>query len=115
MKRQDNLPEASLTEVLRGLLLMPCLLDLLKDQQRQISGLKELFAELGRPDAPASEWLDAKAAARYLGISDSTFDKYRYKTTPSIKGYPLDGKILYRKGDLDSFVRLYALKANGLA
>lgn len=60
-------------------------------------------------------WLDAKEAARNLSVSDATFDKYRYKTTPSIKGYPLDGKILYKKSDLDTFVRLYALKAGGLA
>lgn len=36
-------------------------------------------------------WMDAKSAARYMGISESSFDKYRYKTNPRLKGYNLDG------------------------
>ena len=59
-------------------------------------------------------WLDAKKAAKYLSISDSTFEKYRYQTSPKITGYKLDGKTLYRRADLDSFVKLYEMKASGL-
>lgn len=60
-------------------------------------------------------WLDAKAAAKYLGHSSGSFDKYRYKTNPKLKGYRLDGKTLYKRSDLDSFVRLYELKSAGVA
>ena len=55
-------------------------------------------------------WLDAKSAAKYMDVSASTFDKYRYKTTPTLKGFNLEGKTLYKKADIDSFVRLYAIK-----
>ena len=55
-------------------------------------------------------WVDAKQAAKYLCISPSTFDKYRYDTTVKISGYPIDGKILYKKSDLDTWVRLYQVK-----
>jgi len=60
-------------------------------------------------------WLDSKAAAKYMGnLSKTSFDKYRYQTAPKLKGYPLDGKILYKKSDIDSFVMLYGLKSKGL-
>jgi hypothetical protein len=57
-------------------------------------------------------WMDKKAAAKYMGIGLSSFDKYRYNTNPKIKGYSLDGKTLYKKSDIDTFIRLYALKAD---
>jgi hypothetical protein len=60
-------------------------------------------------------WLDAKAAAGYLGICASSFDKYRYSTSPKLNGSKLDGKTLYKKSDLDNFVRLYDLKSRGFA
>jgi len=60
-------------------------------------------------------WLDSKNAAKYLGISSGSFDKYRYGSAVKIKGYPLDGKILYKRDDLDNFVKLYAIKLQGLA
>jgi len=77
----------------------------------------ELKATLARPvtTAQSDGWLDAKAAARYMGISSATFDKYRYQTTPKIKGYKLDGKTLYQRRDLDNFVMLYEVKSSGLA
>jgi hypothetical protein len=59
-------------------------------------------------------WMDAKAAAKYMAISASSFDKYRYKTSPSLKGYNLDGKTLYKTSDIDSFIRLYELKSKTL-
>jgi hypothetical protein len=65
------------------------------------------------PIGHSDGWLDAKSAARYLEISENTFDKYRYKTNPRIKGFRLDGKILYKRSDLDAFVKLYELKSVG--
>ena len=103
--------ETTLSGLLHTVRILPEALSLLR---RQEDVLRALIGEL-RAAKHVSEvgWLDTKAAAAYLGISRGSFDKYRYQTTPSIKGYPLDGKVLYRKGDLDSFVMLYAVKSQG--
>jgi hypothetical protein len=93
----------------------PLIVALLQENNREIAALR---AELAKKSSVPSEldgWLDAKAAAKYLGISSGSFDKYRYKTSPKIKGYALDGKTLYKRSDLDSFVMLYELKSSGLA
>lgn len=67
-------------------------------------------------ETSSDSWLDAEQARAYLGnMSKGTFDKYRYQTKPCIKGYKLDGKILYKKSDLDAFVHLYEIKSSGLA
>jgi hypothetical protein len=59
-------------------------------------------------------WLDAKQAARYCSMSLSTFDKYRYQTTPKLEGYRLDGKTLYKKSALDFFIMTYKERSLGL-
>ena len=115
MAHRDSLKEFSLEELFKCLALLPQLLDALKDQQRQVAGLKDQIAQIKVGDSNSGGWVDAKGAAQYLSISDSTFEKYRYKTTPRVKGYPLDWKVLYKKSELDTFVKLYALKSNGLA
>ena len=78
------------------------------------ANLKSAINALNSSKAPTQAsldgWLDAKKAAEYLCISPSTFDKYRYDTTVKISGYPIDGKILYKKSDLDTWVRLYQVK-----
>ena len=57
-------------------------------------------------------WLDAKGAREYLGgMSESTFDKYRYLARTKIKGYLVGGKTLFKKSDLDRFVVLYSVNA----
>lgn len=56
-------------------------------------------------------FLDAKAAAAYCGMSRGTFDKYRYNTEVRIRGYHLDGKVLYKREDLDSFIKLYEIRS----
>jgi len=45
-------------------------------------------------------------------MSRGTFDKYRYKTAVKIKGYPIDGKTLYKVEDLDAFIKLYAVRSH---
>ncbi|MEI8234253.1 MAG: hypothetical protein WCH57_06165 [Verrucomicrobiota bacterium] len=73
---------------------------------------KELVSILKDIEAAKDGWLDAKAAAQYMGgMCESTFDKYRYNTNPKLKGYSLGGKVYYKKGDIDLFIRLFALKA----
>jgi len=57
-------------------------------------------------------YLDARSAAAYCGMSRGTFDKYRYKTAVKIKGYPIDGKTLYKVEDLDAFIKLYAVRSH---
>jgi hypothetical protein len=54
-----------------------------------------------------SGWMDAKAAAKYLSMSPGTFEKYRARSFPSIKGYRVGGKFLYKQEDLDNFVKLW--------
>ena len=56
-------------------------------------------------------FLDARAAAVYCGISRGTFDKYRYSTEVKLKGYRLDGKVLYKREELDAFITLYEIKS----
>ncbi len=82
----------------------------LREQLKEIKKLLRM-----RPSCPSAGFLDAKAAAAYCGMSRGTFDKYRYKTRVKIKGYRIDGKVLYKVDDLDSFIKLYELKSNGLA
>jgi len=116
MARSDKPKELCLSEILQSIALLPQMLSALNDQQRQLARLKDqITANIRGNSGDSDGWLDSKGAACYLGISNATFDKYRYKTTPSIKGYPLDGKTLYKKSDLDLFIKLYALKSKGLA
>jgi len=60
-------------------------------------------------------YLSPKEASAYLGMSETTFDKYRYETKVRIKGYKLDGKNWYKRSDLDRFMLTYESKAAGLA
>lgn len=58
-------------------------------------------------------WLDAASAAAYMDVSKSTFDKYRYLTTPKLKGARVGGKTLFKKSDIELFIRLYDLRMQG--
>ena len=116
MAHEQSPMELSLGQALQCIALLPKVLEALNQQARHLADLKaELAANARKNNGHADGWLDAKEAARYMGISATTFDKYRYKTTPTLKGYPLDGKILYKKSALDLFIQLYALKSQGLA
>ena len=83
----------------------------LRTQEVHLKRIEAMVCQMQRQSVDSDGWLDAKGAAEYMGIATGTFDKYRYKTTPCIKGYPLDGKILYKKSDLDQFVKLYSVKS----
>jgi hypothetical protein len=110
--------DVSFTQVLHGIALLPCVVTALRELQCLRGEITSLIAEVKNTHQKTENedgWLDAKAAAKYVRMSPATFDKYRYKTSPKIKGYPLDGKTLYKKSDLDTFVRLYELKNRGLA
>lgn len=90
---------------------MPDLVQLVRGQSERLNRIETAIEGLRATPKDSDCWLDAKEAARYMGISNGTFDKYRYKTTPHIRGYALDGKVLYKKSDLDQFVKLYSAEA----
>ena len=101
-----------LGQLLEGIAAMPQLLNLVEEQslliERMLREIGELRSKVGDDDG----WLDAKGARAYLAhMSEGTFDKYYYKASPRIKGYKLDGKLLFKKSDLDLWVRLYETKS----
>jgi hypothetical protein len=95
--------------------LKPVNVDLLRSDiaalRNEIRDLRELLAT--RSTAVESGYLDAKAAAAYCGLSRGTFDKYRYQTRVKVHGFKLDGKVLYRREDLDEFIKLYEIRSKG--
>ena len=101
-------PEVSaLMQLFEALAAMPMIASLLQEQNRQLSALREEMRQHSNAAPDPDRWLDAKAAAEYLGLSATTFDKYRYQSRVRIKGYRVGGKFLYQRKDLDSFVKLY--------
>ena len=105
-------PEAqALAQMLEALSAAPMIVSMLKEHGRQLAALREEVRQKSNGAAEADGWLDAKAAAAYLGLSATTFDKYRYQSRVKIKGYKVGGKLLYQRKDLDSFVRLYEINS----
>jgi hypothetical protein len=97
--------------MLGALAAMPDISSLLQSQATRLANIETLVRTIQSPSNSTDCWLDAKAAAEYMGVSAGTFDKYRYKTNPRIVGCALDGKTLFKKSDLDNFIRLYAIKS----
>ena len=96
---------------------VPALISQIEALNTKIDALR---TEISERDARTSKtsgdgWLDSKNAAKYLGISSGCFEKYRYSSAVKIKGFPLDGKVLFKREDLDNFDKLYAVKLHGLA
>jgi len=56
-------------------------------------------------------YMTTQEAKDYLGMSDNTFEKYRYKTKVKIKGYLLDSVYRFKKSDLDRFMMTYNAKS----
>jgi len=101
--------------MLEGIAALPSLLAEVRDLQRQIASMAEELARRRDGSDNPDGWLGPREAAKYLGISMGTFDKFRYEATPRLKGSALDGKTLFKKADLDVYVRLYSLKSAGLS
>ena len=109
---QSQKPQAqALVQMLEALSAAPMIISMLEEQNRQLTALREEVRR--RAEAPSSQsgWLDARAAAAYLGLSATTFDKYRYQSPVKIKGYKVGGKTLYQRADLDSFVKFYEVNS----
>lgn len=113
MTNQNELESAA--ELIQAFVRTPQLIALLEAARRDIAALRQELTQRRALTIEPDGWIDAKAAAKYMGISASSFDKYRYETTPRITGCKLDGKTLYKRSDLDNFIRLYELKSNGFA
>jgi hypothetical protein len=106
----------TLEQLLAGVAHYPALLERLRSIDSQINLILNNQARTHAPaDASKEGWLDAKTAAKYMCISSCTFDKYRYRTEPRLKGFNLDGKTLYKKSDLDMFIMLYAAQSGALS
>lgn len=77
--------------------------------QELIHELRAVRADAQLQNQPHDKtgWMDAKAASNYLSMSPGTFEKYRSHSFPSIKGYRVGGKFLYKQEDLDNFVKLW--------
>ena len=106
--------ENPLAEMFSSIALLPELFETLSTLKR---GIAEIHAEIQRLETrePQLGWMDAKAAAQYMGISAGTFEKYRYMTKVKIPCHALDGKSLFKASELDTYIRLYQLKSSGLA
>ena len=102
-------------QLLAGVAQYPALVERLRSMERQINLILNNQARTAPAEDTRGGWLDAKAGAKYMCISPCTFDKYRYRTDPKLKGYNLDGKTLYKKSDLDMFIMLYAAQSGGLS
>jgi hypothetical protein len=114
--RADSPDEASFASVLRGIAALPEVLQLLEDQATEIRELKDeihalKFARFQTDDG----WLNTKEAAAYVDMSPNTFEKYRSDRACPIKGYRVGGKMLFKRKDLDNFVRLWEAKSDGFA
>jgi len=110
---QSNEPINAIASLLSVCKNAPDFIELMRIQANRLQKIEAIVSQMQMP-AGNDCWLDAKQAAAYLSLSAGSFDKYRYKSNPRVKGYPLDGKILYKKSDLDQFVKLYAAKAEGV-
>ena len=117
MATEINSNSEALAQVVSGLVAAQGIESLVRTMQAETRReFATLRAQLERGNkSDTDKWLDAKAAANYMSVSRSSFDKYRYLTNPKLNGYRLDGKILYKKSDIDDFVRLYAVKLAGRA
>lgn len=93
---------------------LPALVDSIRGMEARLVQMEAAMRV--KPQAKAEDgWLDAGDSAKYLAMSPGTFDKYRYSSEVKINGYKVGGKTLYKRTDLDLFVKLYALKCAGVA
>lgn len=106
---------AVFSDILKSIASLPGLGQQLSNLGHEIAALKEEVRNLQKMDRNDDAWLDTKAAAKHLSLSANTFEKYHRHTTPRIPGYRVGGKTLFKREDLDSFVKLYDVKSRGLA
>jgi hypothetical protein len=100
----------TIEEAFAALAAIPTLVSKVDALQREVAALRRSQPKAAEADG----WLDAKRAAEYMSVSASTFEKYRYSTNPKLPGHNLDGKTLFKKSELDTFIRLYEARSSGI-
>jgi|ERR1700677_1078887 len=93
--------------MMQGFAAISAVLDMQKQMSRELAALRSEVAANKPSEENELGWMDAKRAAKYLGMCPTTFDKFRYESKAKIKGYKVGGKIKYQRKDLDSFVKLW--------
>lgn len=94
---------------------LPKLLSQLDEQKRQIENLtnevQRLETVIQSQSVDKDGWLDTPRARKYLSACRNTFDNYRYPKVSKVKltGHRVDGKTLFKKEELDRFVKLKEL------
>ena len=88
---------------------------LLLDLHSKVDVLQDFILKFSDNIELGDRYMSPKEAINYLGMSDHTFEKYRYKTKVKIKGSKLDGKYWFKKSDLDRFMLTYDAKSSFLA
>jgi hypothetical protein len=87
----------------------------LSEINSKVDAIQNRLLKVSENDPGQIGYMSPKMARNYLGMSQNTFDKYRYSGEVRIKGYKLDGKNWYKKSDLDLFMLTYDLKSRGIA
>lgn len=114
--RADSADAASFAEIMRGIAALPEVLRLLEEQTRETRALKVEIQALKQVRTQKDDgWLNTKEAANHVDMSPNTFEKYRSDGVCPIKGYRVGGKMLFKRDDLDNFVRLWEAKSGGFA
>jgi hypothetical protein len=86
----------------------------LSDLHRKIDSIQSFMSSFSEHIEVGDRYMSAKEASTYLGMSENTFNKYRYEAKVKIKGCKLDGKNWYKKSDLDRFMLTYEAKSLAL-
>lgn len=112
----DSSDVAAFAAVIRGIAALPEVLRLLEEQATEIRKLKSEIQALKLTRFQKDDgWLNTKEAAAHLNVSRNTFEKYQSNKAYPLKGYRVGGKLLFKKEDLDNYVRLWEVKSAGLA
>ena len=82
---------------------------------KEITALKEYAVKTADTPSNGDRYMTPDEAMKYLGMSPTTFDKYRYKVKPKIPVFRLDGSNRYKKSDLDRHMLLLNSRSQGLA
>jgi hypothetical protein len=99
----------ALLEAIQGLGRITYLEGKINKVQKSINDVKSLLTKILEVHPNSSEgWLDATDAAEYMGISKSTFEKYRTDSKHPLRGYQIGGKYVYQKPELDRYIQTYA-------
>lgn len=95
---------------------IPCILSTLIGIQESVTRLQSESMQMrGLIIKGDDYWMDAEDARCYIGVSKNTFDNYRYNFNPRLVGSLVGGKTLYKKSDIDYWVRTFQYKSADLS